>query len=600
MEKTKVLNKSDLQQALGLKGPIGKRVASLAYKLLELDEVNRIQAKYSDFSGPDFSVRVLQEVGVTWEVPENQLGYIPAEGPFITVSNHHYGAIDGLILSTIVGSKRSDYKILTNFILSLIPGLKESFMPVNPFSENSKKSFAGIRMALKHIADGHPLGFFPAGEVATYQKGDKRTAVGDKKVIEDKPWAENIIKIIKNAGIPVVPIYFDGDNSRTFHILGKIHPRLRTVRLVHELFNKRGRCVKVRIGQPILPEEIAEYDVPALGRYLRNRCYALEAQCVEHIDNTEAHFSRPVAEPEDPALFKEELARISDRMLFETSGYRCYLTPSTDIPHTMRELARLREETFRSIGEGTGNPLDTDSYDAYFHHLILYHIEDEAIAGAYRVGFGSDIVKNHGGIKGFYTASLFRYRSDSEPLLAKCMELGRTFIAKAYQKEIHSFKLLLSGLALTVMRHPELDYFLGPVSISNSFPEFYKSMMVSFLEKAFPHTDPIADNTTAFHPDFLRVDPTALMQFQPDNIDRFDRLLGAISDGRYRIPVLVSKYFKCSAKLICFNVDPAFNNALDGLILLKFTEYPENTLRTLVKFLPKEEQDKVFARFGKL
>ena len=224
-----VLSREDMQKMLGLKGGFGKWVAGIVIKVLEIDKVNRDQAKYAQSWGPDFARDILKEVGATYDVPEGDLDRIPAEGGFITVSNHHFGSIDGLILSDTVGRRRKDYKILTTFMLSLIPNLAESFLPVNNLGgKNDARSVNSIRLALQHMQSGGGLGFFPAGEVGTWQKKGKRTAVSGKRVIEDKPWAPNIIRLIKKSGLPVIPIYFDGTNSRWFHIWGQLHPRLRT------------------------------------------------------------------------------------------------------------------------------------------------------------------------------------------------------------------------------------------------------------------------------------------------------------------------------------------------------------------------------------
>lgn len=274
--KVVVLPASQMQKAIGLKGKFGHWVAERILKILDIDRVNDIQSRYPEQKGPEFAEIVLREVGVKYHIPEEDLARIPAEGGFITVSNHHYGSIDGLILNAAVGAKRPDYKLLTTFLLALIPGLKDGFLPVDNLSggKADSRSVNGIRMALRHIADGGAIGFFPAGEVATWQRRKNRRE-GGLWTIQDRPWAPNIIKLIKRSKLPVIPIWFDGCNSRTFHILGLIHPRLRTVRLIHEMFNKPGRTVEVRIGEPILPEEMAPMEVEDLAWYLRGKCYAL-------------------------------------------------------------------------------------------------------------------------------------------------------------------------------------------------------------------------------------------------------------------------------------------------------------------------------------
>jgi putative hemolysin len=276
-EKVVVVSEEQLQKTLGLKGKLGQWVARRVMHLLEIDRVNDIQNRYAALTGPAFADKVLEEVGVKYHLPEKDLENLPAEGGFITISNHHFGSIDGLILTSVVGSRRPDYKILTTFLLALIPSLKDYFLPVDNLSggKADARSINGIRMALRHIADGGSIGFFPAGEVATWQRARNRRE-GSFKTIQDKPWADNITKLMKRSGLPIVPIYFEGSNSKGFHRLGIIHPRLRTVRLIHEMFNKAGTTVNVRIGKPILPEELEGRSIEELSWYLRGRCYALK------------------------------------------------------------------------------------------------------------------------------------------------------------------------------------------------------------------------------------------------------------------------------------------------------------------------------------
>ena len=598
--KKTVLDKSELQEAIGVRGLAGRWITSMAYKLFELEEVNRIHTKYVDSTGPEFSAHVLEEVGVSYEIPQEQLSRIPAEGGFITVSNHHFGAVDGMILSSVVGKARPDYKILTTFLLALIPCLKDTFIGVNNFSSGGAQSISGIRAALGHIADGHPLGLFPAGEVATWQRGKNRTALGKKKVVEDIPWAHNIIKLVKKSGFPVIPIYFDGTNSRIFHILGMIHPRLRTARLVKEMLKARGKVIKVRIGAPIPASEIAEFDIPSLGSYLRNRCYALEEQCKEESREAVAHnYSIPVAAPVPAEKIHEEIEGLGDHILYETGDYRAYLLKKDEAPYLMKELFRLREESFRRVGEGTGKPEDTDMYDDYYHQMIVWNIPNGDIVGAYRLGFGPEIMAAHGGIQGFYSDSLIKYGPKAKEYLPISMELGRSFVAERYQREVIPLKLLLTGLAVAAYRNPEIQYYTGPVSISSDMPGFYQSLVVHYLMRDYRMQDAenIAKPSHPFNEEFLRVNPDQLLQFPKAGIDYFDRLISSISDGKYRLPVLVRKYFSCNAKAVCFNVDPDFENSLDCTIFLKHSDFPENTLRSIVRGLPEDVQDGIYMHF---
>lgn len=595
-----MLEKSELQESIGIRGIAGRWIASLAYRMFELEEVNRIHAKYVDSVGPDFSAHVLEEVGVKYDISPEQLSRIPAEGGFITVSNHHFGSLDGMILNTAIGRIRPDYKILTTFLLSIIPCLKDCFIGVDNFSSGGARSISGIRTALGHISGGHPLGLFPAGEVATWQRGRNRTTLAKGRVVEDIPWAHNIIKLVKKSGFPVIPIYFEGTNSRAFHRLGLIHPRLRTARLVHEMLNKRGTVIKVRIGAPIPASEIEQFDVASLGSYLRSRCYSLEEQCRQETrGELEHNYSTPVAAPVPPEKIHAEIEGLKEHILYETGDYRAYLLKKEDAPYLMKELFRLREESFRRVGEGTGKAEDTDIYDDYYHQMIVWNIPNGDIVGAYRLGFGPEIMAARGGIPGFYSASLIKYGPRAIDYLPVSMELGRSFVAERYQKEVIPLKLLLTGLAVAAYLNPEIKYYTGPVSISNDMPAFYKSLTVHYLMRDFKMNDAesIAVPTHPFQPDFLNVDPDQLLQFPKEGIDSFDRLLLALSDGKFRLPVLVRKYFSCNAKAVCFNVDPDFESSLDCTIFLKHSDFPENTLRSIVRGLPQELQEGIWEHF---
>jgi len=598
-ENEAVLGPEKLRDMLGLKGAFGKLVAQVVIKAVEIDKVNEIRPKFAGECAPDFARDVIKEVGVRYEVPEEQLAHIPAEGAFITVSNHPIGSIDGLILCDMIGHRRPDYKLMTTYLLSLIPELKDHFLPVDNISGKLvAQNVDSMRDAREFLQNGGGVGFFPAGEVSSYQKEEaQRTAVGDEPVIEDIPWSRTIAKLIKRVGVPVIPIYFDASNSENFHKLGKIHPRLRTIRLVHELFNKKGALVKVRIGQPIPAAEFADMDPVAISKYVRNRTYALEAQCVEEPVTEMQSSLQPLAAPVDPALVREEMERITDRVVFTSGDYRCYLVPSAEIPNTMKELARLREMVFRAVGEGTGQPDDTDQYDTYYRQLILWSISNQEIAGAYRIGVGSELMARPEGARSFYSDSLFNFQEGLMPYLPQAVELGRTIILPQYQRDVTTLKLLMSGILTSIGRIPGMQYTLGPASISNSIPFFYKSLIVHFMLKncAAPEAASMVKPFHPFKPNFLRVDPDSLL-VNCHSLDDLDRLILALSEGKYRLPVLLRKYVSFGARVVGFNVDPDFSNSLDAFVLQWIHDMPENSFRSMGKMLTPEELDEVRIR----
>jgi len=605
-KKTKIINKSDIMGLIHMRGPIGWLIASVAMRLLGFNKVNKSNDRCKQYQGPEFSAHILQDIGISYDLKPVQYNYIPQDGPFITIANHPIGSADGMILSAVIGTMRTDYKIMANFILTMIPSLKDSFFAVNPFTDGTSKqsSMGGIRAAKEHLAAGGSLGLFPAGEVSTYQRPVRRTAM-KRHVVEDIPWPNSMIKLIRNANVPVIPIYFEAQNSKKFHFLGRLHPMLRTMNLANELFNKKGKTIPMRIGKPIMPNELAEYtDLEQLGGYLRSRVYAMES---EFNDSNVALMQPPemvvpISLPRDKKAVVKEFDRLAaiGKKLFEVANFHCYLAEAEEIPIAMIELGRRREEAFRATGEGSNKAIDTDQYDAYYKHLILWDAKRKRIAGGYRLGIGSEIFDQHGGVEGFYTSSLFTYSKEFEPTLRESCELGRSFVSVEYQKEALPLMLLLKGLMHSMMRYPDIKYFMGPVSISNSYPKFYQSLMVYYLENKYNAmlSESSAVPTTPFEPNYLRVNPRDLIRKKMDNFEKYDRFLMRLSDNQYRMPTLVKKYMKVNAKILCFNVDPLFNYSLDGLIILRLTDYPREEILSMTKDLPLADREAILNRFG--
>ena len=591
----KVVTNSDIKRALGLKGFFGTCAAGLAYGFLGLGKINRLFDGAADYQGREFADHLLENMNITINVASEQLENIPKEGGFVVVCNHPFGGIEGVMLLSAIAKVRPDFKIMANFILSHIPNLKESFFAVNPFEKNPewKSSVGGIKGAIQHIADGKGLGVFPAGEVSRYHGHDYP---------EDLPWSNSIARIIKNAGVPVIPVFWDGKNSSLFYAVDKIHSMLGTARLTRELANKEGTRFNLQIGKPILPTEVALYEKPAdLAAYLRCRSYALEANIPTPTHERKLSKLPALENLSDLSLMQAELDAIREKsFLYSASDFDCYLADYEDIPNLMHEIARLREETFRAIGEGTGKSFDQDEFDTHFKHLILWDTTKQQIVGCYRLGIGSEIIPKLG-IKGFYVSTLVNFDEAFSEHLAHTIELGRSFVALDYQKEVLPLMLLLRGLSDVVVRYPNIRHFIGPVSISSWMPKFYQSMIVKYVTEKHPveaELAHMATPTTPFHPNFLKVDANVLMRNNMDSVDKFDKFMFRLSNGTYRLPTLFKKYLKLNAKFLCFNVDPDFNDTLDALLFLTFTDFPEDEVMPLFRDSSDEEKTIVRKRFG--
>ncbi len=591
----KVVTNKDLKNAFGMKGFFGTCVAGLAYGVLGLGEINRLFDSAADYQGREFADHLLENMNITIDVSPEQLENIPKEGGFVVVSNHPFGGIEGVMLLSAIAKVRPDFKIMANFILSHIPNLKDCFFAVNPFENNPewKSSVSGIKGAIQHIAAGNGLGVFPAGEVSRYHGHD---------FPEDLPWSTSIARIIKNAGVPVIPVFWEGRNSKLFYAVDKIHTMLGTARLTRELANKHDSCFNLQIGKPIMPSEVAVYEQPKeLAAYLRTRSYALEANIPAKAAEKKEAKQAEIDAPTELAPMLAELEAIREKaFLYSASDYDCYLADYEDIPNLMYEIARLREETFRAIGEGTGKSLDQDEFDPHFKQMILWDKVKQRIAGCYRLGIGSEIVPKYG-IKGFYVSTLVNIDEAFTEQLSHTIELGRSFVALDYQKEVLPLMLLLRGLSDVVVRYPEAKHFIGPVSISSWYPKFYMSMIVKYVTEKHPVSEELAHMATPmtpFHEDFLKVDADVLMQGNMDGVEKFDKFMFRLSNGQYRLPTLFKKYLKLNAKFLCFNVDPDFNDTLDSLLFLTFTDFPEDEVMPLFRDSSDEEKETVRKRFG--
>ncbi len=591
----KVINIPDIKSAINMNGFLGTVIASSAMRVLGLCKINSLYSEFAQYEGEEFTQALLKTFNIKYDIIDSQLNYIPQDGPFIIVSNHPFGGADGVVLFNVIASLRPDFKILTNFILSHIPNLKNNFLPVNPFSDEGggKSSISGLKAALLHVKNGGCLGIFPAGEVSTYYNG--------KKYSQDKEWGGSIIKLLSSVNVPIVPIYFDGENSKIFHFLGRIHPMLRTVRLMRELLNKIDTTVTMRIGKPVSISELNEFsNLNELASYLKNRCYALEGelQNINKCNDLSQKYKEAIALPKNKKGIIKEIHKLEkESLLFTVSNYQCFLASYDDIPEIMWQLGRKREESFRAIGEGTNNAIDIDEFDKYYKHLILWNTHKKEIAGAYRLGIGEEIMEEIG-VSGFYSRTLFKYSPKLNNILAESIELGRSFVSVEYQKEALPLMLLIKGLLYTVMKYPNCKYLFGPVSISSWYPNFYRSLIIYYLKQKHSNNQigqfikPIAP----FTPNFLRVNPKDLLNNKTDSIEKFDRYLMKISDNQYRLPTLIKKYLKLHSSIIDFNVDKDFNYCVDGLVFLNIYDIPKEELVSLSKGC--DDINSILDRFG--
>jgi putative hemolysin len=554
---------------------------SLLSKVARIDEVNELYSHMCESPGLESIQTLFDHLDIDCVLDEFELDHIPKSGPFIIVANHPFGALDGLAMLLAIAKVRPDFKVMANFLLQNVEPIKEYFVSVNPF-ESRKEAYSnvsGLKAVRQHIENGGALGIFPAGEVSTYQ--------GEMNAVADKKWVNSAIKIVRNANVPVIPLYFDGSNSKLFHLLGMIHPNLRTLALPAEMLRKKGDSIRMRIGKPIQPKDTMMFtSIDQYGRYLRAKTYALGSSLEVKRDYFRIFriekSPEPIISPIDHNLIIQEIGNIQTSKTLSYDNFDCYVVGCDRIPNILREIGRLREETFRSVGEGTNKSIDLDEYDLYYNHLILWDRKEEKIAGAYRVGNGSQIMQ-HYGKKGFYISSLFKMGPQLDPILNQSLELGRSFIVPEYQKHRLSLFLLWKGILFYLMSNVQFRYIIGPVSISNQYQDVSKELIIQFITKHYFDTELAAhvQPYNAFKPKLTKVDTEALLDSTQSDIKKMDRIISEIEPSSFTMPVLLKKYLQQNARIIAFNCDPKFNHALDGLMYLDMQNLPADTIETL-------------------
>ncbi len=593
-----LVTSKEIAKVIGVEklGFIGTFIGWILIKVLRISALNKIYNHNKNKTDLAFLNGVLEDCKIEFEIPDEDLKRIPKDGAFITISNHPLGGIDGILLLKLLLEKRDDYKIIANFLLHKIVPLKPYVMPVNPFEnrKDAQSSVAGIKNALVHLREGKPLGIFPAGEVSTYKEG---------KLMVDKPWEEGAVKLIKKAKVPVIPIYFHAKNSKLFYLLSNISDTFRTAKLPSELLSQKHRIIKVRIGKPITIAAQDEYkDIPSFYEFIRKKTYMLAnpfAKAHPKILSTQKlknlKKAKKIVAQKNTALFIKEIDKLRDdgKRLLGSKNYEVYFANAKEIPNILHEIGRLREITFRDVGEGTNKAIDLDKFDRYYYHLFLWDKTANELAGAYRMGLGKDIFKKYG-INGFYIQTLFRIEPELYSMMQSTMELGRAFVSKNYQQKPMPLFLLWKGIIHVTLRYPTYKYLMGGVSISNQFSEFSKSLMIEFMKSHYydPYVAQYIQPKKEFKVRLKDADKDFVFDETQADLRKFDKIIDELEPGVLRVPVLIKKYIKQNARLVAFNVDPKFNNAVDGLLYIKVSEIPESTVKPVMEEFQAELERK--------
>ncbi len=541
-----------------------------------------------------FLEAVFEQFDVKIDIHAEDLKRIPTEGPTVVVSNHPFGGIEGLALAHLLLTRRPDIRILANFMLGRIPELRELFLLVDPFEGKAAtaRSLAGLRRAHKWLGDGGLLVVFPAGEVASL---DLR-----QRAVVDPPWTNTVDRLVARAQCPVVPAFFSGHNGSLFQLAGLVHSSLRTAMLPRELLARRGTTLKVCVGNPVPYSDLKTY---AAGDdrmdFLRRRTEILGER-----SSFVGEPTQPRRTPTSPAsiidpvkrnLLEGEVAGLSPENRLAASGSQeVWIADGNDIPSLLTEIGRLREVTFRDVGEGTGRELDLDHFDTKYQHLFIWHRDDQEIVGAYRIGC-TDTLLAEDGLEGLYTSSLFQYQPKIFDAMGTALEMGRSFIQPRYQKSFAGLLLLWKGIGRYVVRNPECTTLFGPVSISADYRSASQQLMAAFLKQ-----------NTYHHPWSKWVRPRSPFKEKPSRVIRrgaadlrdleeVSRFIAEIEADNKGMPILLRQYLKLGGRLLGFNVDPKFSDVLDVLVMVDLRETP---IRTLARYMGRDGAAEFLARHG--
>ena len=535
-----------------------KTLLVLLRYLFHESEFKRFEETYPHLSGFDFIDQVLDYFDFSYSMSNRSKERIPVSGRVVIVANHPIGSLDGLALLKMVGEIRQDVKAVANDMLMSIKPLESHLLPVDNMSHNTVRE--NIKAIQNHLNQEGAVIIFPAGEVSRMSP----------KGVRDGHWNTGFLRFASKTKSPILPIYIDAKNSMFFYSLSFLAKPLSTLWLVREMFKQTKKDIAFRVGHPIDYETYHKLplDLAAKARVFRKHIYKIPKNRSE---NCFADSLESIAHPEQRQALRNGIRQC--QCLGKTKDNKhIYLYQFQGDSTIMRETARLRELSFRAAGEGTGQRRDMDKYDSHYDHIILWDDEQLELIGAYR------LVRTNGkDVSSLYSNTLFQYQTGSEQYLSQAVELGRSFIQPKYQGK-RSLDYLWMGIGAYLRHFPEIRYLIGPVSISNRYPEKAKQLLSQFFLENFPAHTNWASARTPYTCKTHQSKTTKPSQQTYQT--RYNELkLEMIAMGCV-VPILYKQYTELcepgGIQFIDFNIDKNFSDCLDGLIALDLKYFKQS------------------------
>jgi putative hemolysin len=551
-------------------------VGGLASRFLPWKRLEDLNAKVSrDGEGLVFG-RILRALNVRYSIAASDVERIPQDGGLLVVANHPFGMLDGVIAGDVLLRVRKDVKILTNRLLGSIPWLAPYCIWVDPFgtSESARQSQRGLREAIEWLRSGGALFVFPAGEVSHWKLSHP--------VVTDPPWLDTAARLANRVGCRVLPLYFHGRNSVTFQALGVAHPRLRTLALPHEFLRAAGKSVDVAVGTCVSTDQLRQYkDERDATTYLRWRTYLLrERGRSHHRERIGGHAKQaPIAGGCVPTDIIQEVEKLPPAACLCRNGdFSVYLAGASEVPNVLNEIGRLREITFRAVGEGSGREIDLDRYDQYYKHLFVWDQKNLRVVGGYRLAETEPVLETRG-LDGLYTNELFKFHPDFFRQLGPALELGRSFVRQEYQRQYAPLLVLWKAIATYVTQHPEAPVLFGPVSISNAYSKTSRELLVRFFEQNRRHRlAPLVKPRAPFRASLIRAWEIGSAIELLNDADELNAPLADIEPDGKETPILLRQYLKVGGSVVAFNVDRNFSSVLDALIAVDLRQTSREVL----------------------
>lgn len=558
-------------------------VAGLRYLAKEYDQLAPTK------SPREFVQQSFKTLDVDYKIVSGSLDQVPASGPAIVVANHPFGGVEGMLMVELLLQRRSDVKIIANNFLKRVPELSDMFIGVNPYGHKkaTRQNFSAMREGIRWLKQGGLLVMFPAGDVSSIQLKNLS--------IVDGQWDASVSRMARLTSASVLPMHIGGYNSAGFYMASLLHPLLKTLLLPRQLINKRGSTINLSVGKRIENNRLAKLSSDEEGAaYLRLRTYLLSQQQLpaeEKVQrvadvSTDSEYQQIIG-PLDTELLTAEIRHLpNEQLLTEAGKFQVYYARAKQVPWVLQEIGRLREISFRAVGEGTGKELDIDLFDSFYLHLFVWDNEAREVVGGYRLGLADEIMDKYG-MSGLYSYSLFKYSRSFVNRINPAVELGRSFVRPEYQRNFTPLMLLWKGIGRFVAKHPRYAVLFGPVSISNEYSSMSQQLLIEFLRLNM--FDMVLGRKVKPRSPY-RVRP--LQRLHTPQVDRLksieelSELVADIESDDKGVPVLIRQYLKLGGRMLGFNIDAQFSDVVDGLIRV---DLRETDPRILYKYMGRDE-----------